>query len=104
MKPSVNPIPATREVPTRLLPPCRCGKSQSSRWPRGAEERWLVLRPNEAEKKETEQKEAELIEYQCLSCNRRYRLRGVKFYEVLTDGSERSYMRQGQYGRWLSCR
>jgi hypothetical protein len=63
-----------------------------------------VLRPNESEKKGTAQEETQLIEYECLSCNRRYRLRGAKFYEVLTDGSERPYMRQGQYGRWLSCR
>jgi hypothetical protein len=31
-------------------------------------------------------------------------LRGPKFYEVLADGSERAYMREGRYGRWLSCR
>ncbi|HEY5911362.1 MAG TPA: hypothetical protein VJA21_12235 [Verrucomicrobiae bacterium] len=105
MKASIDPIPATREVPTKLLPACRCGKSQSSsKWPGGAEERWLVLRPGEADKEETEPKEAEHIEYECLSCSRRYRLRGAKLYEVLTDGSERPYMRQGQYGRWLSCR
>jgi len=104
MKTSPDPIPATREVPIKLLPPCRCGQSGSGKWPRGTEDRWLVLGPNDAEKKETEQKEAQLIEYECLSCRRRYRLRGAKLYEVLTDGSERPYMRQGRYGRWLSCR
>jgi len=53
---------------------------------------------------EAEQKEPGLVEYECLSCHRRYRVRATKLYEVLADGSERAYMRQGQYGRWLSCR
>ncbi len=45
-----------------------------------------------------------LIEYECIACRRRYRLRDTKFLEVLADGSERPYMREGRYGRWLSCR
>ena len=53
---------------------------------------------------EAEAKEPPIIEYECLTCHRRYRLRGPKFYEVLADGSERAYMREGRYGRWLSCR
>ena len=39
-----------------------------------------------------------------LTCRRRYHLRATKLYEVLADGSERPYMREGRYGRWLSCR
>ena len=91
--------PATRELPVKELPSCRCGKQQSGNWPTEAENRWLLVKPTE-----TEQKEPALIEYECLSCHRRYRVRGTKLYEVLPDGSERPYMRQGQYGRWLSCR
>src|SRR5436309_15267257 len=104
MKSPNEPIEATREVPLKLLPACRCGKSQSSNWPRSAEAQWLLRKPGESESKAPDQNEPQLIEYECLSCNRRYRLRGTKFYEVTPDGSERPYMRQGQYGRWLSCR
>jgi hypothetical protein len=96
--PESTPSP-TREVPIKDLPPCRCGKQQSGNWPTEAQNRWLVVKPEEGD-----QKEAGLVEYECLSCRRRYRLRGTKFYEVLPDGAERAYMRQGQYGRWLSCR
>ena len=71
----------------------------SLNWPADAQNRWLMIKPSEEE-----QKEAGLVEYECLSCHRRYRLRGTKLYEVLADGSERAYMRQGQYGRWLSRR
>jgi len=99
MKPSNEPLPTTREVPTKLLPPCRCGKAQSGNWPGGSENQWLLVKPGESEPKESQ-----LIEYECLLCNRRYRLRGTKLYEVARDGSEHPYMRQGQYGRWLSCR
>ncbi len=53
---------------------------------------------------ESESKELSLVEYECLRCRRRYRLRGPKLCEVLPDGSERAYMREGRYGRWLSCR
>ena len=91
--------PATRELPVKELPSCLCGKQQSGNWPTEAENRWLLVKPAE-----TEQAEPALIEYECLSCHRRYRVRGTKLYEVLPDGSERPYMRQGQYGRWLSCR
>ncbi len=83
----------------KLLPKCRCGKQQSGNWPTEAENRWLLIKPTAAE-----QEEPALIEYECLSCRRRYRLRGTRFCEVLTDGAERPYMRQGQYGRWFSCR
>ena len=31
-------------------------------------------------------------------------LRDTKLYEVARDGTEHPYMRQGKYGRWLSCR
>jgi hypothetical protein len=48
--------------------------------------------------------EPPLIEYECVACRRRYRLRETKLYEVLSDDSERAYMREGRYGRWLSCR
>lgn len=99
MKPSDTPLPATREVATRLLPPCHCRQSPSGNWPTSAGENWLLVKPAEAEAKEPP-----LTDYECLTCHRHYRLRGPKFYEVLADGSERSYMREGRYGRWLSCR
>jgi hypothetical protein len=89
----------TRELPIKDLPACRCGKHESGSWPADAQHRWLMIKPDEGE-----QKEPGLVEYECLSCHRRYRLRGHKLYEVLADGTERAYMRQGQYGRWLSCR
>ena len=94
-----DPLPETREIAPRLLPACRCGQSQSGKWAGSAESKWLVIKPNESEPKDKQ-----LIEYECLSCNRRYRLRGTKLYEVSRDGTEHPYMRQGQYGRWLSCR
>jgi hypothetical protein len=59
----------------------------------------MLVKPEDAESKEPP-----IIEYECLTCHRRYRLRGPKFYEVLADGIERAYMREGRYGRWLSCR
>ena len=99
MKASDAPLPATREIATRLLPLCHCRQSPSGDWPDRAGEHWLLVKPAEAESKEPP-----VIEYECLSCHRRYRLRGPKLYEVLTDGSERAYMREGRYGRWLSCR
>jgi hypothetical protein len=98
--PTSTPEP-TRELPIKDLPACRCGKQQSGKWPTEAQDRWLMVKPDEAEQKD---KEPGLVEYECLSCRRRYRLRGTKFYEVLPEGTERAYMRQGQYGRWLSCR
>jgi hypothetical protein len=58
-----------------------------------------VVKPEQAESKEPP-----VIEYECLTCRRRYRLRGPKLYEVLAEGLERAYMREGRYGRWLSCR
>jgi len=94
-----EPLPATKEIPLKQLPPCRCRASQSGNWPAGAENQWLVIKPSEADQKESQE-----IEYECLSCNRRYRLRDTKLYEVARDGSEHPYMRQGKYGRWLSCR
>ncbi len=99
MKSPDAPLPATREIATRLLPHCRCGQSSPGDWPKGSTESWLVVKPEEGESKEPA-----LIEYECLTCRRRYRLRGPKLYEVLADGSERAYMREGRYGRWLSCR
>ena len=99
MKDPESPLPPTREIETRLLPSCRCGHAQSGKWPNRAGEEWLVVKPAEA--KETE---PPLIEYECVACHRRYRLRGPRFQEVLPDGSERPYMREGRYGRWLSCR
>jgi len=97
---SLNPsLQATREIATRLLPRCHCLQSQSGNWPNQAGENWLVVKPEEPEPNQPP-----LIEYECLTCHRRYRLRGNKFCEVLTDGSERPYMREGKYGRWLSCR
>lgn len=92
-------LPATREVAIRLLPPCHCRQSPSAKWPGQAGETWLLVKPAEPEPNEPP-----LIEYECLTCHRRYRLRGTKFCEVLPDGSERPYMREGRYGRWLSCR
>ena len=53
---------------------------------------------------EPEPNQPPLVEYECLTCQRRYRLRETKFFEVMSDGSERAYMREGRYGRWLSCR
>jgi hypothetical protein len=91
--------PPTRELPIKDLPACRCGKQQSGNWPTEAQNRWLLVKAAEAE-----QKEPGLVEYECLSCRRRYRVRETRLFEVLPDGSERAYMRQGQYGRWLSCR
>lgn len=92
-------LPATREIAPRLLPACRCGHAQSGKWPDRAGEDWLVVKPAEPPPNEPA-----LIEYECLACHRRYRLRGPKFQEVLPDGAERPYMREGRYGRWLSCR
>ncbi len=93
------PLPETREIATRLLPHCHCNQSQPGNWPSQAGESWLVVKPAESEPNQPA-----LIEYECLTCHRRYRLRGPKLFEVLTDGSERPYMREGKYGRWLSCR
>ena len=102
---SPNPsLTATREIATRLLPACRCGHSQSGNWHSHGGEDWLVVKPQEAAAQESPPPEPNLVEYECLACHRRYRLRGQKFYEVLPDGSERAYMREGRYGRWLSCR
>ena len=99
MTPPDASIPATREIETRLLPHCRCGQAPSGKWQNRPGEDWLEVKPEEPESKEPS-----LIEYECLNCRRRYRLRGTKFCEVLPDGSERAYMREGRYGRWLSCR
>lgn len=99
MKPTDAPLPATREIATRLLPPCHCRQSPSGNWPTRSGDGWLLVKPAESEPQEPP-----VIEYECLSCRRRYRLRGTRFCEVLTDGSERPYMREGRYGRWLSCR
>ncbi len=92
-------IPATREIATRLLPHCHCRQSQPSNWPSQAGDNWLLVRTEESAPNDPP-----LIEYECLTCHRRYRLRASKLFEVLTDGSERAYMREGRYGRWLSCR
>ena len=92
-------LSATREIATRLLPPCRCGHSHSGKWPDRAGADWLVVKPAEPAPQEPP-----LIEYECVACRRRYRLRETKLYEVLSDGTERAYMREGRYGRWLSCR
>jgi len=97
MKSSDSPPPATRELPLKQLPHCRCGRQQAGNWVGEAQSHWLMVKPEGPE-----QTEPGLIEYECLACKRRYRLRGNKFMEVLPDGSERAYMRQGQYGRWLS--
>ena len=99
MKTSDAPLPATREVAIRLLPLCHCRQSPSGNWPSRSEDGWLLVKPDGAEPQEPP-----LVEYECLTSHRRYRLRGPKFYEVLADGSERAYMREGRYGRWLSCR
>ena len=99
MKPSDDPLPATREIATRLLPHCHCHQSQPGNWPSEGGNNWLVVKPTESQPDQPP-----LIEYECLTCRRRYRLRGTKLCEVLTDGSERPYMREGRYGRWLSCR
>ena len=100
MTPPDASIPATRAIATRLLPPCHCRQSPSGNWPSRPEDGWLLVKPPESEPQE----QPPIIEYECLTCRRRYRLRGPKFYEVLADGSERAYMREGRYGRWLSCR
>lgn len=94
-----SPLPPTREIAARLLPGCRCGHSHSGNWPGRAGEDWLVVKPTEPAPGEPA-----LIEYECLACRRRYRLRESKLFEVLPDGTERAYMREGRYGRWLSCR
>ena len=99
MKTSEAPPPATREIATRLLPACHCRQSPSGNWPTRASDDWIMVKPQDATAQEPP-----LIEYECLHCRRRYRLRGTKLCEVLTDGSERPYMREGRYGRWLSCR
>lgn len=93
-----EPVP-TRELPLKQLPQCHCGRQQSANWTGGSESHWLMIKPEGPDVKEPG-----LIEYECLSCKRRYRLRGNKFYEVHTDGTERPYLRLGQYGRWLSSR
>jgi hypothetical protein len=96
---SNEPLPATREIAIRLLPACRCGHSRTGKWPDRAGADWIVVKSQEPAPPE-----AALIEYECVACRRRYRLRGNKLQEVLPDGSERPYMREGRYGRWLSCR
>ena len=96
--PEESPQP-TREIATRLLPSCRCGHSQAGNWPNRAGQEWLVVKPEEPGGNEPP-----LVEYECLACHRRYRLRGTRLLEVLPDGSERPYMREGRYGRWLSSR
>jgi hypothetical protein len=88
----------TREIATRLLPACRCGHAHSGNWPGRPGEDWLVVKPSEPKPDEPP-----LVEYECVACRRRYRLRDTKLYEVLPDGAERAYMREGRYGRWLSC-
>jgi len=93
-----KPPEPTRELPIKQLPQCRCGRQQSGKWTGGTESHWLMIKPEGPEVTETG-----LVEYECLSCKRRYRLRGSKFCEVLPDGAERPYMRLGQYGRWFSC-
>ena len=99
MKSSDAPVPPTREIAIRLLPACHCRQSPSGNWPSRSADEWLLVKPEE-----TQEQEPPLIEYECLACRRRYRLRGTKFCEVLTNGTERPYMREGRYGRWLSCR
>ncbi len=99
MKDPNAPLSPTREIATRLLPACRCGHAQAGNWPQRAGEEWLVIKPTEAK-----ENEPPLIEYECVACHRRYRLREKRLQEVLSDGSERAYMREGRYGRWLSCR
>jgi len=99
MNDPASPLPPTREIATRLLPACRCGHARSGNWPNRAGEDWLAVKPTDPK-----ENEPPLIEYECLACRRRYRLRGPKLHEVLADGSERPYMREGRYGRWLSCR
>ncbi len=98
MKTPSNELEPTREIPIKQLPQCHCGRQQTGNWTGGTESHWMIDKPEGPD-----QKEAGLIEYVCLSCNRRHRLRGKKLYEVLTDGTERAYMREGQYGRWFSC-
>jgi len=93
------PVPATREIAPRLLPHCHCQQAQAGSWPSQPGDKWLVVKPAEPAANEPP-----LIEYECLTCHRRYRLRGPKLYEVLANGAERAYMREGRYGRWLSCR
>jgi hypothetical protein len=99
MKTSDAPLAETREIATRLLPPCHCRQSPSGNWPAQAGEGWLLVKPDEAKPQDPP-----LVEYECLNCRRHYRLRGPKLFEVMPDGSERAYMREGRYGRWLSCR
>lgn len=99
MKPSTAPLPATREVALRLLPACHCRQSPSGNWPSRSQDDWLLVKPEGADSAEPP-----VVEYECLHCRRRYRLRGSKLYEVMADGAERAYMREGRYGRWLSCR
>jgi hypothetical protein len=99
MKASDTVLPPTREIATRLLPRCHCHELQPGNWPSQAGSKWLVAKPEESAPEQPR-----LIEYECLTCRRRYRLRGPKLFEVLTDGTERAYMREGRYGRWLSCR
>ncbi len=99
MKPAdKEPVP-TRELPVAQLPHCRCGQHSRKNLTGGAEKLWLLEKPEGPDVKEKG-----LIEYECLACNRHYRLRGNRFCEVMTDGSERPYMRLGQYGRWLASR
>lgn len=92
-------LPPTREIATRLLPHCHCNQSQPANWPSQAGGNWLLIKPAESVPNQPP-----VIEYECLTCHRRYRLRHTKLFEVVTDGSERPYMREGKYGRWLSCR
>ena len=99
MKASETALPSTREIATRLLPHCHCHELHPGNWPSQAGSNWLVVK-----EAESAPDQPPLIEYECLTCRRRYRLRGSKLFEVLTDGTERAYMREGRYGRWLTCR
>ncbi len=104
-EPSLSP---TREVPTKSLPHCRCGHLESGNWQSRPEQQWLVRHGGVEEKQPAEPRtgppEENLVEYECLACKRRYRLRDTKLYEVTPEGTERPSMRQGRYGRWLSCK
>ena len=66
-------------------PRCKCGRCTSGQF------RYIgpdSVRPNMT------------YDYQCPSCERRYRLRGASFHEILPDHSTIPYMTHSKFGRW----
>ena len=68
----------------RDRPTCVCGHCRSQDY------RYLSM-----------DKQSLSFDYECPFCHRCYRARHGTFYELAADGSERPYMHQSRFGRWL---